>query len=321
MEPPGETDAASHSHVAVGERTIPHWSIPDSTLRPVACLVRDHPSMILVALQPGYLPWLGYFEQLWRSDVFVHLDTVQYDRHGWRNRNRIRTPGEPGWSWLTVPVRTKGTFGAPIYAMMIDERTNWRQKHWRAIEHHYGSAPYFEAYAAPLKDIYERPWSRLVDLDVALVDTLADMLGLEAKRRVRASALGGADEDGPNERLVSLCQEFGADRYYSGAAARDYLDEALFRESGIEIVFQHYPHPAYRQRYPGFVSHLSIIDLIFNAGPESLTSLLVPSTEPTAAPGAGPGQRVSQDPPPQALAPRYNASSKRRERSKPTTVD
>jgi len=237
--------------------------------------------MTIVVLQPGYLPWLGYFEQLARADVFVHYDDVQYDRHGWRNRNRIRTPGEPGWSWLTVPVRTAGTFGEPICAMEIDDRgSRWGLRHWRTIEHHYRACPFFKRYAADLQDVLLRRWRRLVDLDLMLVELLADQLGIRSTTTLRSSALGVPSTVGGSERLVAICRSLGGDRYYTGAAARAYLDTAPFKEAGIEVVFQDYKHPRYPQRYPGFVSHLSVIDLLFNAGPESLALLAEQSPRP-----------------------------------------
>jgi len=222
----------------------------------------------LVALQPGYLPWLGYFDQLARSDVFVHLDDVQYDKHGWRNRNRIRVPGEPGWIWLTVPVRTTGRFGARLNAMEIDNTSRWSRKHWRSIEQYYRRAPFYERYAPMLRDVYQRRWRWLVELDLALIGLLAEVLGLK-RRTLRASCIELQRPESPSARLVDFCRHFGADEYLTGAAARSYLDQGAFEEAGIRVIFQDYCHPAYRQCHPDFVSHLSAIDLLFNAGPSS----------------------------------------------------
>lgn len=229
--------------------------------------------MRLVVLQPGYLPWLGYFDQLRKADLFVHYDDVQYDKHGWRNRNRIRSASAEGWSWLTVPVLTGGKFGARIDAVEIDGRSGWAKKHWRTLAQEYGKAPYFKRLAPELEAIYQREWRLLVDLDLALIETLGAMLGLPPRRTVRSSQVPEVPPgDDPTERLLQLCRHFGADKYFSGAAARDYLDVERFRREGIEVEFQAYTHPTYAQPREGFVSHLSAVDMLFNAGPAPFDS-------------------------------------------------
>ena len=230
-------------------------------------------SLRLVVLQPGYLPWAGYFDQLRQADVFVHYDDVQYDKHGWRNRNRIRVPiqgeGDEGWAWLTVPVRIAGQFGAPIDQVEIDQRTRWADKHWGTLLQHYRKAAHWKAWAGRLEAIYRRSWRLLVDLDLALIELLAEGFGLGEKQTVRSSQLPVPPGDDPTDRLLRLCRHFGADQYFSGAAARDYLDVERFAREGIEVEFQAFAHPTYDQVYPGFVSHLSALDLLLNAGPAS----------------------------------------------------
>lgn len=224
-------------------------------------------------LQPGYLPWLGYFDQLRRADLFVHYDDVQYDKHGWRNRNRIRSAAAEGWSWLTVPVLTGGRFGARIDAVEIDPRTRWATKHWRTLAQEYGKTPHWARVAAALEPIYQREWRLLVDLDLALIEALAGLLELPLPRTVRSSQLPEVPPgDDPTERLLALCRHFGADEYFSGAAARDYLDVERFTREGIRVEFQAYEHPTYAQTRPGFVSHLAALDLLCNAGPGPFAS-------------------------------------------------
>ena len=229
--------------------------------------------MKLVVLQPGYLPWLGYFDQLEQSDLFVHYDDVQYDKHGWRNRNRIRTPGEdPGCAWITVPIRSAGRFGAKINEVEI-QGERWRRKHWRSLEQYYGKTAHFGRYAEPFRAIYQDEWLHLVELNLALVEVIAAALGLET-RTVRSSEVAAVPPgEDPSQRLLDLCRHFGASEYLSGSAARDYLDLPRFEEAGVRVTFQDYQHPSYAQRFPGFVSHLSIVDLLFNVGPESRSIL------------------------------------------------
>lgn len=225
----------------------------------------------LVVLQPGYLPWLGYFEQLARADVFVVYDDVQYDKNGWRNRNRIRTPTPQGWSWLTVPVRREHLTAREIRDVHLDVSIDWRRQHWRTLLHHYGRARYWDRYAGDFEAIYARDWISLVDLDVALAGVLAAGFGIE-RRVLRSSQLGARGHK--TERLAALALELGADRYYSGAAARDYLDVAAMEAAGVSVEFQDYQHPSYSQRYEPFVPYLSAIDLLLNEGPRSTAILL-----------------------------------------------
>lgn len=216
----------------------------------------------LVVLQPGYLPWLGYFDQMRRADVFVHLDDVQFDKHGWRNRNRVKGP--KGVSWLTVPVLHSGRFGQAILEVQIDRRNNWRHKHLATVRQLYAKAPFLQTMGPQLASLLERDWERLVDLDLALVDWLALTLDISTPR-VRSSQLGIMGER--NERLLSLCEHFGATRYLSGSAARSYLNVQEFDRAGVEVVWHDYVHPVYPQQHGSFVSHLSALDFVLNRGP------------------------------------------------------
>lgn len=222
----------------------------------------------LVVLQPGYLPWLGYFDLMRRADVFVHYDDVQFDKHGWRNRNRIKGP--KGAIWLTVPVRHGGRSGQSILDVEIDDRQDWRRKHLASIGQLYARAPFLPAVLPRLREVLERPCRRLVDLDLAVAAWLAAELGIATPCH-RASELGvGGDR---NERLLNLCQHFGATRYLSGNAAQDYLDVELFRAAGVEVGWHDYVHPTYPQLHGAFASHLSVLDLLLNVGEASLATL------------------------------------------------
>lgn len=220
--------------------------------------------MTVVVLQPGYLPWLGFFDQMRRADVFVYYDDVQYDTHGWRNRNRIKT--QQGSLWLTVPVRHSGLSKPRILDVAITPRTNWAKKHIASIRQAYAGAPFLKQYLPALEELLMRPWERLVDLDIAAVALMAQWLSLRP-RIERASELG--IEGGQSERLVNLCRRFGASTYLSGSAARDYLDVPLFERNGVVVQWQDYAHPIYPQLHGEFVPYLSAIDLILNCGEQS----------------------------------------------------
>ncbi len=226
------------------------------------------PAKTIAILQPGYLPWLGFFDQLARSDVFVIYDDVQFDKHGWRNRNRIKSPAGP--HWLTVPVLHSGKNSPPNLAVEIDNTQAWPRKQIGSIRQFYRGAPHLARYLPELEEMLERRWTRLIDLDLAVTTLLTRWLDLE-RPLLRSSTLGLGG--GQSQRLLNHCLHFGATRYLSGAAARDYLDLALFARHGVEVIWQDYPHPVYPQLHGPFVSHLSTLDLLLNCGEQSRSIL------------------------------------------------
>lgn len=224
--------------------------------------------MRVVVLQPGYLPWLGFFDQFHRSDAFVVYDDVQFDRRGWRHRNRIKGP--TGVQWLTVPVLKKGHYTQLIRDTRIDVSYGWQRKHLGSLRASYVRAPYFDRYYPEIERTLQRNWIFLIDLDLAMIELLLKWLGLQRPMHF-ASEIGGAGRS--TQRLYEICAALGATAYLSGDAARAYLEEALFAAHGMRVEYQCYAHPFYRQLFGSFVSHLSAIDLVFNHGPDSLPIL------------------------------------------------
>ena len=218
----------------------------------------------LAVLQPGYLPWLGFFDQVLRSDVFVVYDDVQFDKHGWRNRNRVKSPTGP--VWLTVPILHKGLGWQKILDVKINNETNWARKHLNTIRQLYARAPFIDRYYPDLELVLTQPWEQLIDLDLELIRLLCGWLKVDTAI-VRSSEL--AIEGDRSERLLHFCRHFGVQRYLSGSSARDYLDVGLFSANGIEVEWQDYAHPVYPQLHGEFVPYLSVIDLLFNCGDES----------------------------------------------------
>lgn len=222
-------------------------------------------------LQPGYLPWLGFFEQMYKSDVFVIYDDVQYDKEGWRNRNRIKTAN--GIQWLTVPVYVKLKESLPVNEVRIDNKSNWRKKHLLSIKHSYSKAPFFRKYVDIFEEAYSKDWEFLVDIDMYFIVKFKGCLGMDVKKIIRSSELDASevsDQGDKMERLVRICSMFGADTFYEGAAGRDYIDDGYFASRGIKVEYQDYKHPVYKQLYGDFVPYLSVVDLLFNHGDESL---------------------------------------------------
>ena len=226
--------------------------------------------MIVGILQPGYLPWLGFFEQMHRSDIFVIYDDVQYDKHSWRNRNKIKTPN--GAQWITVPVLIKFNEHTLVNEVKINNDVNWRKKHLFSIRQNYSKAPYYHHYSYIFEEAYEREWEYLIDLDIHFISKLAEVIGIDTGKITRSSTLGVIGDR--IERLIKICKKFNADTFYEGASGKNYIEEEAFSKEGIRVVFQDYRYPIYDQLYGDFIPYLSGIDLLLNQGEKSLSILM-----------------------------------------------
>lgn len=218
--------------------------------------------------QLHYLPWLRYFEKIARSDVFIVLDNIQFNKNGWQNRNKVKTAA--GVTLLTVPVFER--LGQTLDEVRIDNASKWRKKHWETLRQSYAKAPYFAEHAAFFEDTYAQPWERLNDLNRHMLAYFIRALGITAEVRY-ASELNvpGA----ATERLVNLIRAVEGGAYYSGAyASEEYLDAALLHGAGVDLKLQAWNAPVYPQMHGSFVADLSIFDLLMNAGPDSLEILL-----------------------------------------------
>lgn len=224
--------------------------------------------MILAAHQPAYLPWLGYLEKISRADVFVFMDTVQFEKNSFINRNRIKTP--QGAQWLTVPVRTKGHLTATLRTTEIDEAQRWRDKHLGSIAMNYRRAPHFERCFPKLQALLMSAQQLLSELCWQQIAFWLAELGIST-RMVRASEL---PVDGTKTDLVlSYCRHFGARHYISGALGRNYLVESEFSAAGITVEFQDYQHPVYPQLWGDFLPCMSVVDAWMNCGPKTAALL------------------------------------------------
>ena len=223
--------------------------------------------MKCVILQPSYIPWRGVFDQINKADVFVFYDDVQYDKRGWRNRNQIKTPR--GRLWLTIPVYSRGaqTEHIPIHQVRIVWEQPWNRDHWKALQHSYAKAPYFDRYADLLERFYTRQDTLLADFTIDFTVALAGELGIRHTRFLRSSEL--KVEGQKTDRLIAILKELGADHYISGPSAKDYIEDEKFQAAGIKLEYMVYNYPDYPQLYPPFDPNVSILDLLFTTGPEA----------------------------------------------------
>jgi hypothetical protein len=222
-------------------------------------------------VQSNYIPWKGYFDLIAAVDEFILFDDVQFTRRDWRNRNLIKTPDGP--KWLTIPVQVKGRYLQSIRETMIGD-TGWPQQHWRSIALNYGRAPFFRETAEWLEPLYQAAtFPDLSGVNRHFLRAICDRLGI-------ATPLGSSSdhvlEGDPSERLASICAQAGAGVYLSGPAARAYLDEGAFARRGIEVRwFDYEGYRPYPQLWGPFDHKLSLLDLIFNTGPEARSFMKV----------------------------------------------
>jgi len=226
--------------------------------------------MTIAIVQSNYIPWKGYFDLIRSVDEFVLLDDAQYTRRDWRNRNRIKTAQGP--AWLTIPVETSGRFHSPIKDIVVADQ-DWGRRHWRLTLASYGAAPYFRTYADRLEAMFlDSLQTHLSLINRRWLEFLCDLLGIHTKL---SWSMDYQAQPGRTERLVSICQQAGADTYVSGPSARAYLDEGLFRAAGLEVQYFDYAgYPEYEQLFPPFDHYVSVIDLILNAGPRATQYML-----------------------------------------------
>jgi hypothetical protein len=216
-------------------------------------------------VQSNYIPWKGYFDIVNAVDEFILYDDRQYTRRDWRNRNLIKTPH--GLHWLTIPVRAKGRYEQRIDETMVSDPA-WSDLHWKTIAHSYTAAPYFATYREAIRTLYESSGEeRLSVVNRRFLESICALLGITTRFSWSTDYNATGDR---SERLVSLCREAGATAYLSGPSARAYIDEAQFEESGIDLVYMDYGgYPEYPQLHGAFEHGVSILDLLFNTGPDA----------------------------------------------------
>jgi hypothetical protein len=216
--------------------------------------------------QPTYLPWMGYFDLIDQVDLFVILNNVQFVKQSWQQRNRIKTAN--GLQWLTVPVIFRGRLGQLIKDVEIRDR-EFARDHIRAIELAHSRSTFFAQYFPSLRErLEELREGLLLDLNLGLISWVLEILKIKTPL-VRASSLGVSGKR--TELLANICEVVGATEYVSPLGSAEYLlsEQAVLSQRGIEISFQHYEHPQYRQVFTPFEPFASVIDVILNCGEQA----------------------------------------------------
>lgn len=221
--------------------------------------------MIITIHQPEHLPWLGLIDKISRVDIFVILDTVQYKKNDFQNRNKIRT--QKGFSWLTVPIK-KHPLKTGIKDIEISQAFDWRTRYLNLIKENYKNAKHFSEYYTKIKFILDKDYKLLSDLNCELIKFILGCFDIKIKT-IKSSEMDLPKFDNGTEVVFGICKALSATEYVTGSGGKNYLDLLIFEENSIKISFQEFQHSIYKQQYEPFIPYMSSIDLLFNYGPES----------------------------------------------------
>ncbi|MGM8213370.1 WbqC family protein [Virgibacillus sp. W0430] len=213
--------------------------------------------------QPNYLPWAGFWDKMDRVNKFILLDTAMFTKSEFIHRNKVKTP--EGSKWLTVPIKGKQK---PINQLLIENKQKWRASHWTVIYNSYKKSPYFNEYREGFERIYQKKWIKLADLNVTLIHHLKEILEIDTE--IIKESDFNVDFGTGNTRNINIIKQLQADRYISGIGAKVYNDEKRFEKNNIQLIYQQFNPPVYPQRWGKFKSHMSIIDMLFNCGPNTM---------------------------------------------------
>lgn len=228
---------------------------------------------IVAIHQPNFFPWLGYFNKIARSDLFILMDNAQFPKTGgnWSNRVRLMINGEP--QWVTVPVVRAFHGVRSVGEMLINNDAPWRTKLVKTLRTNYNHAPFFESVFTFLEELINNPTASLADYNTAAITSLAERLRIDSSRLVLGSSL--QSEGSATDLLVSMIKAVGGTAYLAGGGASGYQEDEKFAAAGIELIRQDFQHPVYPQRKSReFVAGLSVIDALMNCGFEQVGALV-----------------------------------------------
>jgi hypothetical protein len=216
--------------------------------------------------QPNFIPWIGYFYKIAKSDIFVILDDVQFAKNGFTNRNKIKTP--QGELWLTLPITQSGKFGQSVNECIVQKKHFNVAKILKSIRVNYIKAPHFDWLINDLEQTLSLETENLSDLNVGLIKLVCHKLQIKTPM-VLSSVLQNITGSS-TERLIVICKNVGADKYLYGFGATSYQENVAFENAGITPQKTTFIHPEYKQLWGNFMSNLSVIDFMFNKGEEAI---------------------------------------------------
>ncbi|MBW2982571.1 WbqC family protein [Candidatus Woesearchaeota archaeon] len=211
---------------------------------------------------------------MYKADKFIIVDHVQYERHDWQNRNRIRT--KEGEVFLTIPIKRTGQ-NTPLHQVMIDNSTNWRRKHWMTLEQAYKKSPFWDCYSGFFKELYEQEWNYLADINFKIIGYLATCFNIQTLIAGRTSNFSFREKK--TDLLIEMTKFFRCNGYLNGKGAKEYVDEKKFKDAGLECRWLDFKHPEYKQMWEPFMPNMSAIDILFNYGSEAKNILFKNGTQ------------------------------------------
>ncbi len=224
-------------------------------------------------MQPTFLPWVGYFDLIDSVDKFVFYDDVQFSKQSWQSRNKINTAN--GIIWLSVPVK-KHKLSMNINEIEINSKSNWNIKLVKTIYYNYKNSVYFDEVYSFIEPVFTDLPSKLSDLSIDIIIKIAMKLDIDAEF-YKSSELN-TNETNRESRLIEICNILDADTYLSTQGSSSYIESnnqgGAFTDSPITLSYQNYSPKEYRQEFGGFVSYMSIIDVLFNEGLKSTLNII-----------------------------------------------
>jgi hypothetical protein len=227
--------------------------------------------------QPNFFPWLGYFDKIARSDVFILMDNVQFPKKGgtWSNRVQLAVNGKA--SWVTMPIVRSFHGNRNINEIQIDNATSWRENLLKTVQNNYGRAPFFKQVFPLFTDLVNNPTDRLAEYNKAAINVLAKAVGLDISKLVIGSTL--KVEGAATDLLINMTRALGGTAYLAGGGAGGYQEDKKFVTAGIELIYQNFVHPTYPQcNTAEFISGLSIIDALMNVGFDGVKAMFAGDT-------------------------------------------
>ncbi|KPA15155.1 WbqC-like protein family [Candidatus Magnetomorum sp. HK-1] len=213
--------------------------------------------MVVTIHQPDFLPWLGFFDRLYKCDLYIVLDDVQFLRRGWHHRDKIKTPH--GVKWLTVPVLKKGKYNQNINEVEIDNNKNWKKNFLGLIANSYNKSANFSVVYNCIEKILAKNHTQLIELNMDLLHYCIDVLDIHKKIIFSSSLKINLKA---TDKLVNLVKAVNGKAYLTGSGSRSYLDEETFKKEKIELLWQNFKHPYYSQLHGSFEKMLSVIDFL-----------------------------------------------------------
>lgn len=222
--------------------------------------------MIVTIHQPEHLVWLGLLDKINRSDVYVILDSVQFEKNNYQNRNRIRT--KEGWTWLTIPIK-KHPLNTKIKDIEISYTVDWTTRYLDILKLHYKKSPYFTEYFDIISSIILKKPQFLLELNLEILSCMLKSFEITGKTIVQASKMNLGEARGGSDVVLQISKVLNADTYLSGPSGKDYIHQDDFKAAHINLEFHEFHHPTYPQINEPFLPYMASIDALFNIGSDA----------------------------------------------------